>query len=438
LNSQDTPFPVLVNGFEIVGFPVEFWRQARISRVFKPVRKIQKFAKKISCLNAGLCRSLDYSWGQKTRKTALFLTNFRDFTMTKSSVDPDQFLRTDHYDFELPKELIAQQPLNNREDARLLVIDRASQSIQHRHVRDLDEILSPRDCLILNDTKVIPAKLVGFRTMTGGRWQGLLLKTDEQGNWKVLCKTRGNAKPGETVTLQDRNGIERLQLDLVSRLDDGCWVVRPQSDDDTQTILDQVGRIPLPNYIRGGNMVDADVQDYQTIFAKHAGAVAAPTAGLHLTKGLLNRLIDAGINIAQVTLHVGVGTFRPVSTAQLEDHVMHSEWGHIDEKTVAKIQQTRMSEGRVIAVGTTSVRVLETAGSTGTLAPWSGETNLFIKPPYNFKFVDALMTNFHLPRSTLLVMIRTFGGDELMTRAYQEAVAEKYRFFSYGDAMLIL
>lgn len=319
-----------------------------------------------------------------------------------------------------------------------MVVDRESQSIQHRHVRDLDEILNPQDCLILNDTKVIPAKLVGFRTLTGGRWQGLLLKTDEQGNWKVLCKTRGNAQPGETVTLQDRNGLEKMKLDLVSRLDDGSWVVRPQSDDDTQTILNQVGRIPLPNYIRGGNMVDADVEDYQTIFAKHAGAVAAPTAGLHLTKGLLNRLIDAGINIAQVTLHVGVGTFRPVSSAQLDDHKMHSELGHIEEKTVAKVEQTRMSEGRVIAVGTTSVRVLETAGSTGTLSAWSGETDLFIKPPYDFKFVDAMMTNFHLPRSTLLVMIRTFGGDELMTRAYEEAVAEKYRFFSYGDAMLIL
>ncbi|MDB4539522.1 tRNA preQ1(34) S-adenosylmethionine ribosyltransferase-isomerase QueA [Saprospiraceae bacterium] len=394
--------------------------------------------KKISRLNAGFGGSLVYSWGQKTLKTALFHSNFREISMTKSSVDPDQIFKTDHYDFDLPKDLIAQHPLNNREDARLMVVDRASQSIQHRHVRDLDEILSPRDCLILNDTKVIPAKLVGFRTLTGGRWQGLLLKTDEQGNWKVLCKTRGNAQPGETVTLQDRNGLERLQLDLVSRLDDGSWVVRPQSDDDTQSILEQVGRIPLPNYIRGGNMVDADVQDYQTIFAKHAGAVAAPTAGLHLTKGLLNRLIDAGINIAQITLHVGVGTFRPVSTAQLDDHAMHSEWGHIDEKTVAKIEQTRGSEGRVIAVGTTSVRVLETAGSTGTLSPWAGETDLFIKPPYEFKFVDAMMTNFHLPRSTLLVMIRTFGGDELMTRAYEEAVAEKYRFFSYGDAMLIL
>ncbi len=358
--------------------------------------------------------------------------------MTESSVDPDQYLRTDHYDFDLPKTLIAQHPLKNREDARLMVVNRSRQSIDHCHVRDLDEVLEPGDCLILNDTKVVPAKLVGFRTMTGGRWQGLLLETDEHGNWKVLCKTRGNAKPGETVTLQDRDGIERIQLDLLSRLDDGSWVVRPKSDENTETILASVGRIPLPNYIRGGNMVDTDVQDYQTIFAKHPGAVAAPTAGLHLTKGLLHRLIDSGVNIAQVTLHIGVGTFRPVSSAQLNDHSMHSEWGNIDEKTTAKIQQTRSSGGRVVAIGTTSVRVLETAGASGTLAPWTGETDLFIKPPYKFKFVDALMTNFHLPRSTLLVMIRTFGGDELLTRAYEAAVEEKYRFFSYGDAMIIL
>ena len=184
-------------------------------------------------------------------------------------------------------------------------------------------------------------------------------------------------------------------------------------------------------------MVDADLKNYQTVFAKEAGAVAAPTAGLHLTKSLLSKLIDSGVKIAQVTLHVGIGTFRPVSVDNLADHQMHFERGSIDEKSVNRIQQTKADGGRVIAVGTTSVRVLETAASDGTLKPWAGETELFIRPPYQFKAVDGLLTNFHLPRSTLLVMIRTFGGDELMQQAYQAAIEEKYRFFSYGDAMLI-
>ncbi|MCL4127732.1 UNVERIFIED_CONTAM: hypothetical protein GTU68_015087 [Idotea baltica] len=199
-----------------------------------------------------------------------------------------------------------------------------------------------------------------------------------------------------------------------------------------------VGRVPLPNYIRGGNMVDADAKDYQTVFAKNHGAVAAPTAGLHLTEALLRRIIDRGVKIAQVTLHVGIGTFRPVKAENLNDHDMHFERGTIDQASVDTINQTKAAGGRVIAVGTTSVRVLETAAADGALVAWSGETNLFIKPPYKFKVADGLLTNFHLPRSTLLVMIRTMGGDDLMTRAYAAAIEEKYRFYSYGDAMLIV
>ncbi len=354
------------------------------------------------------------------------------------SNDVTAFDQTDHYDFDLPKELIAQHPLPNREDARLLVVNRSTSAIDHWHVRDLDEILNPGDCMVLNDTKVIPAKLVGFRTKTRGRWQGLFLQADVGGNWRVLCKTRGNAKPGETVTLQDRNGLDAMILDLVSRLDDGSWIVKPQSDLDAEGVLNLVGRIPLPNYIRGGNMVDADFKDYQTIFAKNVGAVAAPTAGLHLTKGLMGRLIDRGVNIANVTLHVGVGTFKPVAADSLDDHVMHSEQGSIDQKSIDKINAARDAGNNVVAVGTTSVRVLETASASGTLVPWSGDTDLFIRPPYEFKSVDVMMTNFHLPRSTLLVLVHTFGGDELMKRAYAAALEEQYRFYSYGDAMIIL
>ena len=342
-----------------------------------------------------------------------------------------------HYDFELPKELIAQFPLPNREDARLLTVDRAKGHLDHYHVRDLDQLLKPDDCLVMNNTKVIPAKLVGKRTATGGRWEGLFLKADPTGNWNMLCKTRGRMKPGETVTVRDRDGLERSTLTLITRLEDGSWVMRPEMEGDFETVLDKIGRVPLPHYIRGGAMVDSDLKNYQTLFAKHAGAVAAPTAGLHLTQSLMDRLEKRGVQMAQVTLHVGIGTFRPVTAEALDDHQMHFEWGQIDEPTAKKINTCRSNGGRIIAVGTTSVRVLETAAANGTLQPWKGETNLFIKPPYQFKSIDGLITNFHLPRSTLLVMIRTFGGDDLMKRAYEAAVEEKYRFFSYGDAMLI-
>ena len=364
--------------------------------------------------------------------------------MTEANTDSQPnpaLLQTDHYDFDLPKSLIAQHPLPQRQDARLMTIDRATETIDHAHVRDLPDILKPGDCLVLNNTKVIPAKLVGFRTSTRGRWQGLFLEADPGGVWKVLCKTRGKAQPGETITMQDRHGVERFKLILVGRLDDGAWMVRPDAEGTTEELLEQIGRVPLPHYIRGGQMVDADLDDYQTVFAKHAGAVAAPTAGLHLTSHLIRDLIDRGVKIAQVTLHVGIGTFRPVSADALADHQMHHEWGSIEQKGADIINQTRAAGGRVIAIGTTSVRVLETAALENEpgqpLKAWSGDTNLFIKPPWTFKAIDGLLTNFHLPRSTLLVMIRTLGGDQLMTEAYEQAVEEKYRFFSYGDAMLI-
>lgn len=353
--------------------------------------------------------------------------------------DTGQQIATADYEYELPKELIAQQPLRNREDARLMLADRDHNMIDHYHVRDLGDVLRPGDCLVLNNTKVIPAKIVGKRKQTGGRWQGLFLQSDENGNWKLLCKTRGKMKAGETVVVTDRHGVDRAEMTMLARLDDGAWVAKPNIDGTFEEVLSLIGRVPLPHYIRDGNMVDKDLEDYQTIYAKQPGAVAAPTAGLHLTRRLIKELIDDGIRIAQVTLHVGIGTFRPVTADLLDDHQMHSEYGELTKKAVDILAQTRIEGGRIIAVGTTTVRVLETAAAASDqLQPWSGQTNLFIKPPWDFKLVDGLMTNFHLPRSTLLVMIRTFGGDELMKRAYAEAVDEKYRFFSYGDAMLIV
>jgi S-adenosylmethionine:tRNA ribosyltransferase-isomerase len=343
-----------------------------------------------------------------------------------------------HYDYELPKQLIAQEPLPNRADARLMVVDRNRQSIEHWHVRDLPEILRRGDCLVVNNTRVVPARIVGVRENTGGRWEGLFLTVEPTGAWQILCKARGKLVPGEMIQLQDRSAAADTQLRLVAKSEEGIWLARPISEESPWDLLDRVGRVPLPKYIRKGEMLDGDAERYQTVFAQHRGSAAAPTAGLHFSPDLFKRLDEQKIGVTKVTLHVGIGTFQPIKAEQLEKHIMHREWGQISEATVAKLQQTRQTGGRIVAVGTTSVRVLETAAADSLLRPWEGETQLFIRPPYRFKAIDALMTNFHLPRSTLLVLVRTFGGDELIRRAYDDAIKQEYRFFSYGDAMLIV
>ncbi|MEX0678922.1 MAG: tRNA preQ1(34) S-adenosylmethionine ribosyltransferase-isomerase QueA [Pirellulales bacterium] len=342
------------------------------------------------------------------------------------------------YDYELPKRLIAQHPLPRRSDARLLVVDRATASLQHHHIRDLAGLLRRDDCLVINDTRVIPARVVGYRAATGGRWEGLFLSADEHGNWRLLAKTRGKLQPGEQIALVNQQLQEAFRIRLILKEREGSWIARPEVPGDALPLLERVGRVPLPPYIRDGEMVDADRQRYQTVYAERPGAVAAPTAGLHFTGHLLSRLKDAGVAIAQLTLHVGLDTFRPVTTLTLEEHDMHSEWCQITPEAVAVIERSRAAGGRTLAVGTTSVRVLETAARTGALAPFTGPTDLFIRPPYEFRAVDLLLTNFHLPRTTLLVLVRTFGGDELVRRAYEEAIREEYRFYSYGDAMLIV
>ncbi|MBN1588908.1 MAG: tRNA preQ1(34) S-adenosylmethionine ribosyltransferase-isomerase QueA [Pirellulales bacterium] len=345
----------------------------------------------------------------------------------------------DQYDYFLPSDLIAQSPKQNRPDARLLVVDRKHKSFLHSHIRDFPELLRPGDALVLNDTRVVPARLVGYRTATGGHWEGLFLEESSEGLWRIMGKTRGKLSPGETVTLQDPEGRDALHLCLGTKLAGGIWVAKPDSDEETFALLDRVGRVPLPPYIRKGEMVDADRQRYQTVFARTPGAVAAPTAGLHFTEPLLRRLAGRGVTLCRLTLHVGLGTFRPVTAEKLADHEMHSEWGSLDEPTAERINAARRAGGRIVAVGTTCVRVLETAvGPDGTLRPFLGQTDLFIRPPYEFRAVDALLTNFHLPKTTLLVLARTFGGDELIRKAYEEAIAEQYRFYSYGDAMLIV
>lgn len=373
-------------------------------------------------------------------------------TTVENKVEPSEM---EQYDFPIPKELIAQHPLPNRSDARLMVVDRSAGTIEHSHIRNLAEHLKPTDCVVLNDTRVVPAQLIGYREQTGGRWQGLFLEADENGVWKLMCKTRGKIEPGETVVLLDRNSQPLFNLKLLMRLEDGQWAALPliqALDDDPELgpaiakgerphwskLLQMVGRIPLPHYIRNGNMTDADLKDYQTVFAKQPGAVAAPTAGLHFTQDLLLQLKQKGVGIGRVTLHVGAGTFRPIQTEALAEHKMHSEWCSVESKVVDLIRETRQKGGRAVMVGTTCMRSIESASQSGTLEPFQGHTDLFIRPGYEFRSADALLTNFHLPRTTLLVLVRTFGGDELIKRAYEEAVAQEYRFFSYGDAMLIL
>lgn len=347
------------------------------------------------------------------------------------------------YDFKLPHELIAQMPESHRVDARLMVVDRKSGTISHHHVRDIAQFFRPEDCLVLNDTKVIPARLIGRRTQTGGNWEGLFLASEGHGIWKIMSKTRGKLTPGEQVALQTPEGKVGISLEMLAPQDDKTWLVKPLVDGDSQAdtlaLLGRVGWVPIPPYIRNGRMVPADREHYQTVYASKPGAVAAPTAGLHFSPELLTQIQNLGIDLVPVTLHVGAGTFRPISVDNIDEHVMHFEWCEITEKAVARINRRKQQGGRVIAIGTTSVRTLESAtNDRGVLQPFSGETNLFIKPGYTFKTVDAMMTNFHLPLSTLLILVRTFGGDDLIRRAYDEAVAEEYRFYSYGDAMLIL
>jgi S-adenosylmethionine:tRNA ribosyltransferase-isomerase len=347
-------------------------------------------------------------------------------------------------DYTLPSELVAQEPLRNRADARLMLIDRARGAIDHFHIRDLPRLLEPGDRLVLNDTKVIPAQLRGLRLETGGRWQGLYLGTLDGGDWRLVCKTRGRLKPMEKIQLVDRNNKRSVVLWLLEKLDDGQWRAHPESQTDALELLDQVGRVPLPPYIRSGNMVDSDVEDYQTVYARAPGAVAAPTAGLHFTKPLLKAIEQSGVEFSAVTLHVGMGTFRPIAVENLAEHPMHKEWAELTEPAAHEINATRTAGGRIIAVGTTVARTLETiAGLTsaeGSLEAraWRGETNLFIRPPYQFQLVDALLTNFHFPRTTLLLLVQAFGGSELVRQAYETAVREEYRFYSYGDAMLIV
>jgi S-adenosylmethionine:tRNA ribosyltransferase-isomerase len=345
----------------------------------------------------------------------------------------------DLYDYELPPELIAQQALADRAAARLLVVHRATGTLEHRQIRDLPELLAPGDLVVVNDTRVVPARLIGRRAATGGAWEGLFLRVDETtGLWQILAHTRGRPAIGESVALVDRTGAEGVTLELVGRGLGGTWLVRPSVAEPAEEVLTRVGRVPLPGYIRGGDEQQGDLERYQTVFARAAGSAAAPTAGLHFTPDLLAAVAARGIGRADVTLHVGIDTFRPITAERLDDHPMHTEWCACPEPTAAAIRATKARGGRVVAVGTTAMRTLETAARSGTVSAWSGPTDLFIRPGFSFHAVDCLLTNFHLPRTTLLVLVSTFASRELIQAAYAEAIRERYRFLSYGDAMLIV
>ena len=345
------------------------------------------------------------------------------------------------FDYHLPPELIAQEPCEPRDHARLLVARRSDQSLYHHHFFDLPDLLQPGDLLVLNDTRVLSARLFGKRARTSGKWEGLFLRQFPDASWEMLCQTRGTLAEGEIIDIDTSPPRQQgtFQLKLVKRLPAGRWQVEPMLPGSPAQLLERFGHIPLPPYIRKGAATEADRDRYQTVYSRHAGAIAAPTAGLHFTERVFADLQKRGITWTTVTLHVGLGTFQPIQTDDYTKHPMHAEWGELSQTAVDAIEDCKKRGGRLIAIGTTSVRVLETAAVVrGKLQPWSGVTELFIHPLYEFKIVDALVTNFHLPRTTLLLLVAAFAGIDLLRQAYESAMRERYRFYSYGDAMLLL
>lgn len=335
------------------------------------------------------------------------------------------------YDYDLPEELIAQDPLEDRSSSRLMVLDRQTGDVEHRHFTDILEYLHPGDCLVINNTKVIPARLFGVKEDTQAKIEVLLLKRKENDIWETLVKPGKKAKPGTKLVFGD--GL--LTAEVVDVVEEGNRLIQFHYDGIFEEILDQLGQMPLPPYITHQLK---DKNRYQTVYAKYDGSAAAPTAGLHFTKELLQKVKDMGVDIAEVTLHVGLGTFRPVKVDNVLDHHMHSEFYMVSQEAADKINRAKESGHRVIAVGTTSTRTLEAAADeNGRLHETSGWTEIFIYPGYQFKVIDALITNFHLPQSTLVMLVSALAGREHVLHAYETAVKERYRFFSFGDAMFI-
>lgn len=341
-------------------------------------------------------------------------------------------MKTSDFKFELPEELIAQHPLKDRKSSRMLVLNKESGNIEHKTFSDVIDYLNPGDCLVLNNTRVIPARLFGQREETGGKVEFLLLNNIEEDKWETLVKPGKKARIGDVIQF----GGNKLKAEIIEIKEGGTRIVKFKYKGIFQQILDELGHMPLPPYIK------AELEEkerYQTVYSKKRGSAAAPTAGLHFTEELLQKIQNKGIKIAYITLHVGLGTFRPVKVENINEHNMHSEYYEINKETANKINKTKEEGGRIISVGTTSTRTLETiSDKNGRVEPKSGWTDIFIYPGYEFKIIDGLITNFHLPESTLIMLVSAFAGKESTLKAYNEAVSERYRFFSFGDSMLII
>ena len=341
-------------------------------------------------------------------------------------------MKTSDFYYDLPEELIAQTPLERRDGSRLMVLDRETGALEHRHFFDLPDYLRPGDCLVLNDSRVLPARLLGHRVPSGGAVEVLLLKDKGDGVWECLTKPGRKTKAGTELSFGDG----ALTATVLEALDTGNRLIRFHYQGIFLEILEQLGKMPLPPYIKEEL---EDGERYQTVYSRVNGSAAAPTAGLHFTKGLLEQIAAKGVSIAYVTLHVGLGTFRPVKAEEITDHHMHAEFCMISAETAELLNRTKEQGGRIVCVGTTSCRTLESfADERGRFRETSGWTDIFIYPGYRFKAMDALVTNFHLPESTLVMLVSAFAGREHVLNAYRTAVQERYRFFSFGDAMLIL
>lgn len=352
--------------------------------------------------------------------------------MLRSRYHGCDFMRTSDFDFELPPELIAQEPLATRDESRLMLVNRTTGRIEHRIFRDLEQLIPPGDVLVLNRTRVIRARLLGVRS-SGAPAEILLLKPLGDNRYEAMVSPGGKLKPGRSVTIGPDFAVEVLAI-----TERRTRIVRLVADGPVDQLIERYGHVPLPPYIARDD-VPEDAARYQTVYAREPGSVAAPTAGLHFTPELLSRLKERGVRRAEILLHVGAGTFKPVEVDDPERHVMHEESFAISAEAATLINEAR-GHGRALwAVGTTTVRTLESAGDeAGSIAAGTGETRIFIRPPYRFRAVDHLITNFHLPRSTLIMLVSAFAGYDLTMRAYRQAVAERYRFYSYGDAMVVI
>lgn len=347
--------------------------------------------------------------------------------------DSNVKLKLTDFHFELPQQLIAQYPLEDRDESRMMVLNRQNREMAHRKFKDISEFFKPGDCLVVNNTRVFPARLTGTKDKTGARVEVFLLRNLENGIWEVMVKPARKVRLGNKIVFNDE-----FACDIIDNTVSGGRIIEVHCNGNFYQVLDEVGQMPLPPYIkRAPEKVDREF--YQTVYAEKLGAVAAPTAGLHFTKDLLQQLVDKGVVLVPLTLHVGLGTFKPVQVDDISRHQMHSEYYEIEEDAAEKINKAREAGKTVTAVGTTSVRVLETVTDrNGYVRAGRGWTDKFIYPPYQFRAVDHLITNFHLPESTLLMLTSAFGGHEFIMDAYQNAIKEAYRFFSYGDGMLIL